>query len=96
LASTSIFIHKVNVKLLINYAPCHEDAWRSEGIAPPFVASLIDGREWSAPRPGGLISREIPHCTGGWVGPTASLDAVEKKKFSGIEHRQLGQQPFTD
>jgi hypothetical protein len=25
---------------------CHEDVWGSEGIAPPFLTSALDGSEW--------------------------------------------------
>jgi hypothetical protein len=50
------------------------------GIALPFL-DLGARREWvvsTTPRP--LYPRERPsiHCTGGWVGPRAGLDACEK------------------
>jgi hypothetical protein len=49
-----------------------------EGIAPPFLTPALDV-EWSASRP----CRITPgiHWIGGWVGPTVSLDAVEKRKI---------------
>jgi hypothetical protein len=59
--------------------------WGSEGIAPSFLTSALDGGEWSASRPGRFIPGEIAagiHCMGGWVGSRASLDIVEKRKCS--------------
>jgi hypothetical protein len=52
----------------------------SEGIAPPFLTSALDGGEGSASRSGRftLIERVAgAHCIRGWVGPTAGLDAEE-------------------
>jgi hypothetical protein len=51
--------------------------WASDGIAPLFLTSAIDGGKWSALR----FCRFIPgtHWIGGWVGPTASLDAEVQK-----------------
>jgi hypothetical protein len=49
---------------------------------------------WVVSRPGPFTPGEIANCTywiGGWVGPRASLDAMEKRKilsFLGIEHRE--------
>jgi hypothetical protein len=34
---------------LINEASRHKDVWGSEGIAPPFLTSALDGGEWSYP-----------------------------------------------
>jgi hypothetical protein len=43
---------KVKLSLcLISYALCHEDAWGTGGIAPPFLTSALDGGDWSASRP---------------------------------------------
>jgi hypothetical protein len=41
------------------------------------------GGEWSASRPGRFTSERGPgtHWIGGWVGPRAGLDAVEKRKI---------------
>jgi hypothetical protein len=44
----------------------------------PYLTSALDGREWSASRPG--VSTFITHCTGDWVGARSGLDAVQKGK----------------
>jgi hypothetical protein len=62
---------------LINYAPRHEDVWRTGGKAPPLLASALDEGERSASRFGHITSGKDPHRIGGWVGPRAGLDAVE-------------------
>jgi hypothetical protein len=52
-------------------------------IAPPFLMSALDAGELLASRPGRYTSGERPpstHWIGGCLGPTASLDAVEKRK----------------
>jgi hypothetical protein len=49
-----------------------------------FLTSALVGGEWSAPG---------THLIGGWVGPRAGLDEVEKRKFltlPGLELRPLG------
>jgi hypothetical protein len=56
-----------------------------------FLTSALVGGEWSASR----LGRFTPgtHWIGGFVGPRASLDDVEKWKFltlSGLELRPLG------
>jgi hypothetical protein len=46
-----------------------------------FLTSALVGGEWSVSRPGCFILEEIApviHWEGGWVGPRASLDYVEK------------------
>jgi hypothetical protein len=46
------------------------------------LTSTLDGREWSASRPGRFTHRDRTpgtHCTGGWVGPRAGLDAVVRR-----------------
>jgi hypothetical protein len=60
---------------------CHEDMWGSGGIAPPFLASALDGGGWSASCPGLFTSGERApgtHWIGLWVGLRAGLDVVEK------------------
>jgi hypothetical protein len=57
----------------------------SGGIAPPFLTSAPDGGEWQASRIGRFTYGERVHGTrwiGGWVGPTAGMDDVEKSKTS--------------
>jgi hypothetical protein len=46
-----------------------------------FVTSALVGDGWSASRPGRFIPGEgAPgtHCIGGWVGPRAGLDHMER------------------
>jgi hypothetical protein len=56
-----------------------------------FLTSVLVGGEWSATRPGRFIPGT--HWIGGWVGPRAGLDDMEKRKFltlPGLEFRPLG------
>jgi hypothetical protein len=49
-----------------------------------FLTSALVGGEWSASRPGRFTSGERApgtHWIGGWVGPRAGLDEVERGKF---------------
>jgi hypothetical protein len=49
-----------------------------------FLTSVLVGGEWSALRPGRFTTGErtpVTHWIGGWVGPRACLDDVEKKKI---------------
>jgi hypothetical protein len=49
-----------------------------------FLTSALVGGKWSASRPGRFNPGERAHGThwiGGWVGPRAGLDDVEKRKF---------------
>jgi hypothetical protein len=58
--------------------------WGSGSIAPLFFTSALDGGEWTGSRLGRSTPGErAPGTlwTGGWVGPTADLDAVEKRKI---------------
>jgi hypothetical protein len=65
--------------------------WESGGIAPPFLISALDGREWSPSSPGRFNPGEGPpriHWIGGWMGPGAGLDDVDKRKiFAPAENR---------
>jgi hypothetical protein len=48
------------------------------------MTSALDGGEWLASRPDRFTPGEIAlrtYRTGGWVGPRAILDAVEKRKI---------------
>jgi hypothetical protein len=50
-----------------------------------YSSTILDSArwKWAASRPGWFILRENvqgTHWTGGWVGPRADLDAVEKRK----------------
>jgi hypothetical protein len=57
------------------------------------MTSALAGGEWSALRFGRFTPGEgapDTHWIGGWVGPRAGLDDVEKRKFfalPGLEHR---------
>jgi hypothetical protein len=57
-----------------------------------FLTSALDGSEWLATRPGRLPSEKEALATnwiGGWVGPRAGLDAVEKRKFLTLPELRL-------
>jgi hypothetical protein len=59
-----------------------------------FLTSALAGGEWSASRPGRFTSRESApdtHWIGGWVGPTAGLDDVEKRTFLTLTGLELVQ-----
>jgi hypothetical protein len=71
---------------LINPAP-HYEGIRNGSIAPPFLTLALDGGEWSA----SCSCHFPPSATapstqwiGGWEGPRASLDAMEKRKISSL------------
>jgi hypothetical protein len=61
-----------------------------------FLTLALIGGEWLASHPCCLASGErVPstHWIGGWVGPIAGLDDMEKRKFltlPGLELRPLG------
>jgi hypothetical protein len=63
-----------------------------------FLTLALVGGEWSASRPGRFTPKETApgaNWTGGWVGPRARLDDVEKSKFltlPGLELRPLDRQ----
>jgi hypothetical protein len=52
-----------------------------------FLASILHSGECSASRPGHFIAVErspIIHRIGRWLGPKASLDALENRKISAL------------
>jgi hypothetical protein len=58
--------------------------WGVEIQLHTFLASALDGGEWSASRPGRVTPRERgpgTHWIGGWVDPKDVLDAVVKRKI---------------
>jgi hypothetical protein len=77
----------VKVKLslaLINYAPRLEDVWGSGGMAHLFLTLAPDGGKWSPSyrgrfTPGKSRPRSPLYDVGGWVGPKAGRDVMEKK-----------------
>jgi hypothetical protein len=59
---------------------------------PPFLTSALDGGEWSASRPGRLTPGKIAPCIhwrGGWAGPRACRDAMEKRKILSLPGVEL-------
>jgi hypothetical protein len=54
----------------------------NRSIASPFLTSALDGGQWSASRPGRFNHGKVLHWTGVWVGPRASLNAVEQRKIA--------------
>jgi hypothetical protein len=49
-----------------------------------LLNSALDGGEWSASSPGRFAPSDTAPCThriGGWVGPSAVLDRVVKRKI---------------
>jgi hypothetical protein len=62
--------------------------WGSGCIDPHFLA----GREWSVSRPGSFTPVERApgtHWIGGWVGPRAGVDDVEKRRFLSLPGLEL-------
>jgi hypothetical protein len=63
-----------------------------------MTSALVEG-EWSASRPCRFTPGERApgsHWIGGWVGPTAGLDDVEKRKLwilPGLQLQPLGRPP---
>jgi len=58
--------------------------WGMEVQRHAFLTSALDRGKWSASRLSGFTSGKGAHSTnriGGWVGPTADLDSVPKRKI---------------
>jgi len=67
---------------VLNQAPHHEDIWV---WLHTFLTSALDGGEWSTSCLSYFTSRERALGTqwiGSWMGPTASLGMVVRKKES--------------
>jgi hypothetical protein len=67
------------VLMLDSWSSCHEGVWESGCLAPPFLASAVDGGEWSASRPSHFTpGKNAPgtHWLGGWRGSSAYLNAA--------------------
>jgi hypothetical protein len=85
----------VNVKLSLYLTIKHYTMKAYEGVdvyIHIFLTSALTGGEWSVSRPGRFTSGEITfgtHWIGGWVGPRAGLDDVEKRKFLTLPGREL-------
>jgi hypothetical protein len=65
-------------------------------MATPFLTSALDGGEWSASRLGRFTPGDTApntHFIGGWMGPRAGLDLMEKKSFSPSWNRTSALQP---
>jgi hypothetical protein len=76
---------KVQVKLSLCLTNNKYYAMKAHGAVDVeihiFLTSALDGGEWSASLPGHFTPGErdpYTHWIGGWVGPRASLDDVEK------------------
>jgi hypothetical protein len=66
-------------------------------MAPQFWNSALDGGEWSASRPSHLTPGKRvlrPNWMGGWVGPRAGLDTVEKGKYCTARNRTWAVQKY--
>jgi hypothetical protein len=78
-------------KFVISQALCHEDIWRSGGIAPSFLTSALDECDWSPPHPCHFTPGERApgiHCIGGWVSPRFGLDCLDIVEKRNILHCQ--------
>lgn len=62
-----------------------EDVWGTGGVASLFSSSELSVDKWLTQRPDQLTSGKEPHNThwvGEYVGPKATLNAVDKRKIS--------------
>jgi hypothetical protein len=72
--------------------------WGNNSTAtPPFLTSAVDKSQWPASCLGCFIPRETApgiQCTEGWVGYTAGLDVMEKRKMPApVSSQTLAGQP---
>jgi hypothetical protein len=68
---------------------------KTYGGVKVFLTSALDGGEWSDSHPGRFTPRKRAtgtHCLGGWVGPRAGLNAIEKNTAP-AENRTPAVQP---
>jgi hypothetical protein len=71
--------------IFLNLAQCHKGVlgeWKYSSTHS--LTSVLDEGEWSDSRPNHFTPREKApgaHWIGGWVGPSAVLDAVVNKKI---------------
>jgi hypothetical protein len=79
---------KKNCKIVPLLNQLSTTPWRRMGewmyISTCFLVSALAGGEWWASRPGRFTSGEKDqgaHWMGGWVGPRAGLDNMERTKF---------------
>jgi hypothetical protein len=74
----------VSVLLFLTEHHATKAYWGSGCIAPRILTSAIDWGEWSASRTGRSTHRKRApgtHWIGDWLGPTAGLDSVVKRKI---------------
>jgi hypothetical protein len=76
----------INVKMFLCLTKHHamKAYWGSGGITPRILNLGTNADEWSASPPGSFTTRERAsgtHWIGGWVGSSAVLDAVVKRKI---------------
>jgi hypothetical protein len=74
--------HTLKSYPVCNQVPCHEDMG-VEVQLHTFLTLALNGSEWSASRPNHFtLGERVPgtHWIRDWVGPTASLDMVTKRK----------------
>jgi hypothetical protein len=71
--------------------------WGVEVELHAFLASALDGGEWSVSRPGRFTPRERDpgtHWRGGWVGPRVVLDTVVKRKIPSLRQESNPRTPI--
>jgi hypothetical protein len=75
---------KIKLFLCFNLASRHGVLGKWRYSSTHSLTSALGGDEWSVSRPGRFTSRERAygtHWIGGWMGPSAVLDAVVKRKI---------------